>query len=685
MTNLSSKDNPFQAGENTTTFGGGATEALLATRPIIITKFIGSPYDDVDIEETIHGLSSSAAGAILDLNDGFTTDTTTAIDLSSGAYTVGETIVNVTGRLATTISSIKSSFDVGETVKQETVTLTHADTGAAFVVGRTLTGQTSGATGRIKTETSNTITILTNVIGTFVVSEDISQSVDDKTVAITASGVGATNTIATGLITFTNDTRTVITNKTGTFNTSDILSGASSKMVAIPSAANGGADADMSVFGEDFGGIIKATLTNNIIGITRNHEVVLTRSDVADITGENANINLLSGYYNDYGKEFKSVAGNLSESLIKITDSYKYQDFSYLIKTSLSYSAFSNLFKKLAHPAGMIFFNDFLLVNSFQQKLNKGVATATKEIRINIQKTSVTKLAHAAQTFTKGRKITGGTSGATGKVAVVHHRLLTTLDVVRGTFVVGETLTEEISSNTAVVASSGVTDIDKLHLIFSASSLSAIRDFFVRYHIQRPFDDQFQWLNESLVSFSNYISSGSDAYNNSNLISTYVDVPINEKSIVKRDGVRGIPFQNFRQTENVKTVTGTGTVGFADTSTVAANGPPGPVITVTGGSSDFINQCSPRDIITAGAHTLLVVAVASDTSLTAQRTSAAGSTGTVSGQAYTIAQKRINELNNATFDDLIQHGYAMTIQDVNRQFLSGSELTMDQFQDVFAV
>ena len=81
----------------------------------------------------------------------------------------------------------------------------------------------------------------------------------------------------------------------------------------------------------------------------------------------------------------------------------------------------------------------------------------------------------------------------------------------------------------------------------------------------------------------------------------------------------------------------------------------------------------------------MVVAVASDTSLTAQRTSVAGSTGTVTGQAYTVAEKRINELNNATFDDLIQHGYAMTIQDVNNQFLSGSELTMDQFQDVFAV
>ena len=81
----------------------------------------------------------------------------------------------------------------------------------------------------------------------------------------------------------------------------------------------------------------------------------------------------------------------------------------------------------------------------------------------------------------------------------------------------------------------------------------------------------------------------------------------------------------------------------------------------------------------------MVVAVASDTSLTAQRVSVAGSTGTVSGQSFTIEQKRINELNNATFDDLIQHGYDTTIQDVNRQFLSGSELTMDQFKDVFAV
>ena len=49
--------------------------------------------------------------------------------------------------------------------------------------------------------------------------------------------------------------------------------------------------------------------------------------------------------------------------------------------------------------------------------------------------------------------------------------------------------------------------IDKLDLIFSASSLSAIIDYFVRYNAQRPFDDQFQWLNESVASFGNYIGT----------------------------------------------------------------------------------------------------------------------------------------------------------------------------------
>ena len=674
-----------------------------------------------------------------------------------------------------------------------------------FVAGDIITGGTTGA-----------VTELSTIDSLFTIGETVTQA---------SSG-------ATGKVVSTADTRMTVTNVSGTFNTSNIVTGALSDMSTTPSAVTTGASANLTSLGENFGGAKSVSITTEVIGVTTDSTVNLTRSDVADGTNNNAEVILRSGYYRDYGKIFNDVTGYLSETSQKITDSYRYQDFSYAIKSDLNYKDFAYLLKKLAHPAGMIFFNDFFIVKSFQQKLNNGVSTATKEITINIHKTSTTKFSHSEQTFTVGRKLTGSTSGATGIVKAKHNKLLTTLDRVNGTFVAGETVTEEISNNTATTApvvlthpdhsgsaftvggtisqvttnasgtvsvastdstsivdlalgtwgtstnvvaartlthsnhdkaaftvgetltqastsatgyvisstvdatifrdlgggtwgtannvtggsssivltaanlsavsaagvtltaahldkastTSGVDIIDKLDLIFSASSLSAIIDYFVRYNAQRPFDDQFQWLNESVASFGNYIGTiGSEVYNNSNVISTYADVQINEKSIIKRDGVRGTPFENFRQTERIKTVTGTGTVGFADTTTVSSSGPPGPVITVTGGSSDFINQCSPRDIITAGSHKLLVVAVASDTSLTAQRVSVAGSTGTVSGQSFTIEQKRINELNNATFDDLIQHGYDTTIQDVNRQFLSGSELTMDQFKDVFAV
>ena len=642
------------------------------------TKHDGLPFT---VGETLTQASSGATGTVL---NGSTADETIFKDLNTAAWVTTQNVVGGTSAITLTAANL-NAVHIG------TSTIVIKEASKKFLVGN-VTADSQTVAARNVTATTNETMLVAPATGRFVAGDIITGGTTGAVTEISTIDslftIGETVTQAssnaTGKVVSTSDTRTTVTDVSGTFDASNLVTGASSNMTATPSAVTTGASANLSSVGENFGGAKSVSITTEVIGITSDSTVNLTRSDVADGTNNNAEVILRSGYYKDYGKIFNDVTGYLSETSQKITDSYRYQDFSYAIKSDLNYKDFAYLLKKLAHPAGMIFFNEFFIVKSFQQKLNKGVATATKQWTINIHKTSTTKLAHAAQTFTVGLKITGGTSGATGRVAVAHHRLSTTLDRVRGTFVAGETLTQE-GGSTAVVAGSGVNDIDKLHLIFSASSMSAIKDFFVRYHIQRPYDDQFQWLSESVASFGNYISTGSHDYNNSNLISTYINSPINEKAIIRRDGVKGIPFQNFRQTEKIKTVTGTGTVGFADTTTVSSSGPPGPVITVTGGSSDFINQCSPRDIITAGSHKLLVVAVASDTSLTAQRVSVAGSTGTVSGQSFTIEQKRINELNNATFDDLIQHGYGTTIQDVNRQFLSGSELTMDQFKDVFAV
>ena len=798
----------FRSGTSVLTHPGGGTFTVGETITQATTGATGTVQSGSSNDETIFKDLNSAAW----VDDENVTGGTSAVTVSSGdidAVVIGSSTIVI--KEASKIFSVGNVTATSQTVAARTITATTnktmlvAPATGRFVAGDIITGGTTGA-----------VTELSTIDSLFTIGETVTQA---------SSG-------ATGKVVSTADTRMTVTNVSGTFNTSNIVTGALSDMSTTPSAVTTGASANLTSLGENFGGAKSVSITTEVIGVTTESTVNLTRSDVADGTNNNAEVILRSGYYRDYGKIFNDVTGYLSETSQKITDSYRYQDFSYAIKSDLNYKDFAYLLKKLAHPAGMIFFNDFFIVKSFQQKLNNGVSTATKEITINIHKTSTTKFSHSEQTFTVGRKLTGSTSGATGIVKAKHNKLLTTLDRVNGTFVAGETVTEEISNNTATTApvvlthpdhsgsaftvggtisqvttnasgtvsvastdstsivdlalgtwgtstnvvaartlthsnhdkaaftvgetltqastsatgyvisstvdatifrdlgggtwgtannvtggsssivltaanlsavsaagvtltaahldkastTSGVDIIDKLDLIFSASSLSAIIDYFVRYNAQRPFDDQFQWLNESVASFGNYIGTiGSEVYNNSNVISTYADVQINEKSIIKRDGVKSTPFENFRQTERIKTVTGTGTVGFADTTTVSSSGPPGPVITVTGGSSDFINQCSPRDIITAGSHKLLVVAVASDTSLTAQRVSVAGSTGTVSGQSFTIEQKRINELNNATFDDLIQHGYDTTIQDVNRQFLSGSELTMDQFKDVFAV
>ena len=163
---------------------------------------------------------------------------------------------------------------------------------------------------------------------------------------------------------------------------------------------------------------------------------------------------------------------------------------------------------------------------------------------------TLTHSSHDKDPFTVGETLTQASTSATGYVISSTVDATIFRDLGGGTWGTSNNVTGGTSSivlasgNLSAVSAAGVTltaahldkasttsgvdAIDKLHLIFSASSIASIIDFFVRYHIQRPFDDQFQWLNESLVSFGNYIGTiGSEVYNNSNVISTYADVQIN--------------------------------------------------------------------------------------------------------------------------------------------------------------
>jgi hypothetical protein len=78
-------------------------------------------------------------------------------------------------------------------------------------------------------------------------------------------------------------------------------------------------------------------------------------------------------------KIYRSGSGSTSRSFIsddkKIQDSYKYQKFSYVLKTGANIDQWKNAFNRLVHPAGFIFFGEILLFIEILEKNRTGTVT----------------------------------------------------------------------------------------------------------------------------------------------------------------------------------------------------------------------------------------------------------------------------------------------------------------------
>lgn len=130
-----------------------------------------------------------------------------------------------------------------------------------------------------------------------------------------------------------------------------------------------GNSADIDVIGQRFGGVVSMTPNNDLPGIA--FDTVISVSNGTANTDDYARVQLRSGVYSKYGEFFNSNEGFVSDNNY-IHDSFFYQDYSYVIQSDLNISEFSSLLKQLAHPAGMIFFNEFFITRVFNQKLNRG-------------------------------------------------------------------------------------------------------------------------------------------------------------------------------------------------------------------------------------------------------------------------------------------------------------------------
>jgi hypothetical protein len=275
---------------------------------------------------------------------------------TSGDFSAGETITNnagtpVTGIIATLRTGIASV----------------ASTTGSFAQGQIITGATSGAIATLTSVTtlganatfvawsSSGIGSVTGVevskfgtgfLGNPTVTVPIKLVITRNTAAdpipnistATAFAVGDTisgqTSSATGVVTAWDNTRQLLTVRTtlGTFQRGEILTrGVSTNYAYVSETA-------------------QATLTGTI-----------------GVVGTTA-----GSFANDKGK--------ISESLMKIQDSYYYQDFSYVVRVGSAIASWRAEIKKSVHPAGFAMFGEVSLSNKVEVKLTvpvSGITSAT--------------------------------------------------------------------------------------------------------------------------------------------------------------------------------------------------------------------------------------------------------------------------------------------------------------------
>lgn len=91
-----------------------------------------------------------------------------------------------------------------------------------------------------------------------------------------------------------------------------------------------------------------------------NSQTVIT---IESKTGESLDITLFTKYLYSYDGKYKDDRGKLSD-VNRLQDNYKYQSFSYIIKSTISQNQWVKRFRDLIHPAGMEVFGDLIITNN---------------------------------------------------------------------------------------------------------------------------------------------------------------------------------------------------------------------------------------------------------------------------------------------------------------------------------
>ena len=77
-----------------------------------------------------------------------------------------------------------------------------------------------------------------------------------------------------------------------------------------------------------------------------------------------------AGNFDTSTNQYLETSGFISEKKIKIHDSNRFQKYSYVIKTGQNVETWENVFNKLVHPAGFIFFGEILILLNLIRSAN---------------------------------------------------------------------------------------------------------------------------------------------------------------------------------------------------------------------------------------------------------------------------------------------------------------------------
>lgn len=89
-----------------------------------------------------------------------------------------------------------------------------------------------------------------------------------------------------------------------------------------------------------------------------------------------------------YQGEYVSNKGFLSDD-IYLQDNYYYQNYSYVIRSGIQIDNYRNIVRKTVHPAGMIFFGEFEITNSFD--LSENIQSLARYLRARLSSVADTE------------------------------------------------------------------------------------------------------------------------------------------------------------------------------------------------------------------------------------------------------------------------------------------------------